>query len=92
MQKLINALSKTKIQKDTVPVERLEIEMVRETIFTQCEQYLENADQILEIEILPSILDAGIACLNTEKFLEKYEFQQNSENTFLIKMRAYNIL
>lgn len=92
MNKLLTALGKVRQKKDTIPVERLEIEMVRETIFMKCEEYLTDATKILQIEILPNALDSALACLHTEKFLEKYEFQQQSETIFLIKMKEYNLI
>ena len=92
MNKILTALNKTRVKKDNIPIERLEIEMVRETIFQYCDEYLDDASKILCLEFMPNTIDSGLACLHTEKFLEKYEFQQYEENKVRIKMREYNLL
>lgn len=92
MNKLLTALNKTKITKDNIPLERLEIEMVRETIFEYCAKYLDTASKVFVFEADKKTIDAVLNCLHTPKFLEKYEFQQLEETIFAIKMREYNLL
>ena len=92
MSKLINALIETAKKKDSTPMERLEYNRVRATIEEQCEKYLKNSDDIYTFEALPSAIDATLACLEGQQFLEKYEFIQLNETCFSVRLRELDIL
>lgn len=93
MGKLWNAISSEYLKKkDTEPIERLEYNRIRATIEAQCEKYLVDVDDIYRFEALPSALDATIACLENTSFQEKYEFAQETETVFAVRLKEINLM
>lgn len=92
MNKLFTALVETLRKRDDTPMERLEYSKVKKTILGYCEQYLKTADDIFFFEALPSAIDATTEFLESESFLELYEFQHVSETCFAIRLHELNIL
>lgn len=90
--KLFHALASVAKHKDEAPMERLEYNRVRATIEEQCEKYLKDSEDIFKFEALPNAIDATLACLESEQFLEKYEFSQVSETCFIVRLRELDIL
>ena len=90
--KLWHALATVSKRKDDTPMERLEYNRVRATIEEQCEKYLRSSDDIYKFEALPNAIDATLACLESQQFLEKYEFSQVSETCFIVRLRELDIL
>ena len=57
------------------------------------DKYLKNADDILQFEATSKeALDATLDVLDSDKFKEKYEFSQDSETLFSIRLRLLDIL
>ena len=90
--KLLNALVTSSKRRDNTPMERLEYNRVRATIEEQCERYLRDSEDIFKFEALPNAIDATLACLESEQFLERYEFSQVSETCFIVRLRELDIL
>lgn len=90
--KILNALMEQSKHKDNAPQERFEYNKVRTTVESYCDKYLSSGEDILKIEALSSAIDHLVAYLESPKFLEKYEFAQESETVFLIKLREIDIL
>lgn len=90
--KLFNALMQVSKHKDDTPMERLEYNRVRATIEEHCEKYLRDSDDVFKFEALPNAIDATLACLESNQFLEKYEFSQVSETCFIVRLRELDIL
>ena len=66
---------------------------VRLTIEQFGDKYLKNADDILQFEATSKeALDATLDVLDSDKFKEKYEFSQDSETLFSIRLRLLDIL
>lgn len=92
MAKLLTALLESAKKKDNTPLERLEYNRVRSTIEEHCERYLKTSEDVYNFEAMPSAIDATLACLESEQFLEKYEFQQINEVCFAVRLRELDIL
>lgn len=93
MLKIIRALQDNAVTKDTKPTEKLLNNQVRLTIEQLGDKYLKNADDILQFEATSKeALDATLDVLDSDKFKEKYEFSQDSETLFSIRLRLLNIL
>lgn len=93
MLKIIRALQDNAVTKDTKPTEKLLNNQVRLTIEQLGDKYLQNADDILQFEATSKeALDATLDVLDSDKFKEKYEFSQDSETLFSIRLRLLNIL
>jgi len=90
--KLFKVLSDNSRKKDDAPTERLEINRVRITIEEQCNKYIHSSDDIYRFEAYPDVIDATLAVLESKSFQEKYEFAQESESIFLIRLRELDIL
>lgn len=93
MLKIIRALQDNAVTKDTKPTEKLLNNQVRLTIEQLGDKYLKNADDILQFEATSKeALDATLDVLDSDKFKEKYEFSQDSETLFSIRLRLLDIL
>ena len=93
MLKIIRALQDNAVTKDTNPTEQLLNNQVRLTIAQFGDKYLKNADDILQFEATSKeALDATLDVLDSDKFKEKYEFSQDSETLFSIRLRLLDIL
>ena len=93
MLKIIRALQDNAVTKDTKPTEKLLNNQVRLTIAQFGDKYLKNADDILQFEATSKeALDATLDVLDSDKFKEKYEFSQDSETLFSIRLRLLDIL
>ena len=93
MLKIIRALQDNAVTKDTKPTEKLFSNQVRLTIEQVGDKYLKNADDILQFEATSKeALDATLDVLDSDKFKEKYEFSQDSETLFSIRLRLLDIL
>ena len=93
MLKIIRALQDNAVTKDTKPTEKLLNNQVRLTIEQFGDKYLKNADDILQFEATSKeALDATLDVLDSDKFKEKYEFSQDSETLFSIRLRLLDIL
>ena len=93
MLKIIRALQDNAVTKDTKPTEKLLNNQVRLTIEQLGDKYLKNADDILQFEATSKeALDAALDVLDSDKFKEKYEFSQDSETLFSIRLRLLDIL
>ena len=93
MLKIIRALQDNAVTKDTKPTEKLLNNQVRLTIEQFGDKYLKNADDILQFEATSKEdLDATLDVLDSDKFKEKYEFSQDSETLFSIRLRLLDIL
>lgn len=90
--KIFNVLLEQGKHKDNAPQERYEYNQIGSTIEAYCDKYLEDANDILRIEALSSAIDHVVSFLESPKFLEKYEFGQESDTVFLIKLREIDIL
>lgn len=90
--KIFDAFLQSLKKNDNTPMERLEYSNVRSTIEDYCDEYLEDAEDILTVEVLPSSLDAALAVLESEEFLEKYEFNQISATLFMVKMKELDLV
>lgn len=90
--KLFNALLTMTKRIDNTPMERLEYNRVRASIEEDCEKYLKDSEDVYRFEALPSAIDATLACLESTQFLEKYEFSQESETVFAVRLRELDIL
>lgn len=90
--KIFNALVEQSKHKDNVPQERYEYNQIASTVEAYCDKYLEDADDVFKLEALPSAIDHLVSYLESHKFLEKYEFAQESDTVFLIKLREIDIL
>lgn len=91
--KFFNALFETTLKRrDETPMERLEYNKVQGAIERLCDTYLKVPDDVLYFEALPSAIDSTLACVESENFLEKYEFTQESETIFAVKLRELDIL
>lgn len=93
MLKIIRALQDNAVTKDTKPTEKLLNNQVRLTIEQFGDKYLKNADDILQFEATSKeALDATLDVLDSDRFKEKYEFSQDSETLFSIRLRLLDIL
>ena len=93
MLKIIRAVQDNAVTKDTKPTEKLLNNQVRLTIEQFGDKYLKNADDILQFEATSKeALDATLDVLDSDKFKEKYEFSQDSETLFSIRLRLLDIL
>ena len=93
MLKIIRALQDNAVTKDTKPTEKLLNNQVRLTIEQFGDKYLKNADDILQFEATSKeALDSTLDVLDSDKFKEKYEFSQDSETLFSIRLRLLDIL
>lgn len=93
MLKIIRALQDNAVTKDTKPTEKLLNNQVRLTIEQLGDKYLKNADDILQFEATSKeALDATLDVLDSDRFKEKYEFSQDSETLFSIRLRLLDIL
>lgn len=93
MLKIIRALQDNAAKKDTKPTEKLLNNQVRLTIEQLGDKYLKNADDILQFEATSKeALDATLDVLDSDRFKEKYEFSQDSETLFSIRLRLLDIL
>lgn len=90
--KVLDALQSVMKKTDKVPLEKLEISQVQNTIEQYCKEFLVNTDDVVVIEIPPDYMQAGIAALQNQMFLEKYEFQQKDVTLFEIKLREIDII
>lgn len=90
--KIVNAFLESLKKNDTVTMERLDYSNVRSTIEDICEQYLKDSDDILTFEALPAVMDSTLAVLESDAFLEKYEFQQTTASCFMVRMRELGLL
>ena len=89
--KIINAIGQSIRKMDTKPFEKLESNRVRNTIEYYCEQYLKSVDDILTFEALPNALDATLTALESKQFLEKYEFAQETQTIFVVRLKEFNL-
>lgn len=93
MLKIIRALNENAKKRDTKPTEKLLTNQIRLTIERLGDKYLKDADDILQFEATSkSALDATLDVLTSDKFREKYEFSQDSETLFSIRLRLLDIL
>ena len=90
--KLFHALMQVGRRRDDAPLERLEYNRVRATIEDQCAKYLKYSDDVFKFEALPNAIDATLACLESQQFLERYEFNQVSETCFIVRLKELDIL
>lgn len=88
---LFHALGKVLKKKDNTPTEKLEYNKVRSTIEYNCEKYLSSSSDVFKFEATPSAIDATLACLQSTQFLEKYEFSQESETIFLVRLKELDL-
>ncbi len=90
--KFFNALSSVMKKTDKIPLEKLEISQVQNTIEQLCKEYLKDTDDKLTIEVYPERMSATVVALQNPMFLEKYEFQQVSDSCFMLKLRELDLL
>lgn len=91
--KFWQALLDTKFKKrDDTPMEKLEYNKVQTAIDRLCDQYLRSPSDILYFEALPSAIDSTLTCVESMEFQEKYEFAQESETIFAVRLRELDIL
>lgn len=90
--KLFKALSDNAKRKDTAPMERFEYSRVKTTLESLCKKYLNSTDDILRFEALPAAIDGVLFCLESKEFKENYDFEQESETIFAIKLKELNLL
>ena len=85
--KLFNALKYTFRRPENVTLDRLNINLTRKAIESNCEKYLKNASDILVFEALPEVINETLEVLSMKTFQDKWEFEQISESCFKIKQR-----
>lgn len=90
--KLFNALMEQSKRRDNTPLERYEYNKVRITIESQCSKYLSFPDDVYYFEALPEAIDATLSCLESPQFTEKYEFTQETETLFAVRLKELDIL
>lgn len=90
--KIFNALKRSADKRDNTPSERLEYRRVGIAIEELCDEYLKNSTDILDIEALPAVLDSTLAFLESDRFLDQFEFSQVSETIFMLRKRALDLL
>lgn len=90
--KLFDALASQMKRNDTTANDRFEYNKVKLTIETLCSRYLSDVNDIFIFEAMPSVIDNVLACLESQDFLEAYEFQQVSETCFAVKLHEVNLL
>ena len=90
--KFIDAVTSVMKKTDKIPMEKLEISQVQNTIEQLCNEYLVETDDQLKIEVLPERMQAAVTALQNPLFLEKYEFQQISDSCFLLKLRELDLI
>jgi len=78
--------------KENKSVERLEKNKVRLEIEQMCEDYLKSANDILTFEALPNILDNVLVVIEETELASKYDFEQESETIFRVKLKEFDIL
>jgi len=91
MLKTFHALNANIRRKDNTPLEKLEYNRVRATLESLCDEYLKNSSDILVFESLPSAIDATLAVLESKRFLEEFEFGQESETIFQIRKKDLDL-
>ena len=89
--KIFTALKYTYRKPENVTLDRLNVNLTRKAIETNCDKYLKNARDILEFEALPSVINETLEVLASKSFQDKYEFSQISESCFRIKQRELNL-
>ena len=65
--------------------------IVKNKLQEVCDSYLENADDVLEIEVLPDSLQYILLSIDEEPLRSKYVFNQLSESIFQVKPREVSL-
>lgn len=90
--KIFRVLGENMKKKDTVPMERFEYSKVKVALESLCKTYLSSTDDILRFEALPAAIDGVLFCLESKEFKDSYEFEQESETIFAIKLRELELI
>lgn len=78
--------------KDKTSGERLEKNKVRNAIESLCQTYLLDYDDTLTFEALPNALDSTLAVIEEPALTSKYDFVQESETLFKVRLKDLGIL
>lgn len=70
----------------------LEKNKVRSAIENICKEYLVDFDDVLTFEALPNALDNTIAVITEKELNSKYEFIQEDETIFSVRLRELDII
>lgn len=69
----------------------LEKNRIRSAIENMCKEYLIDFEDILRFEVLPNALDNTLALVSEPELNSKYEFFQESETIFQVRLRELDI-
>ena len=69
----------------------LEKNRIRSAIENMCKEYLVDFEDILRFEVLPNALDNTLALVSEPELNSKYEFFQESETIFQVRLRELDI-
>lgn len=70
----------------------LEKNKVRSAIENICKEYLVDFDDVLTFEALPNALDNTLAVITEPELNAKYEFYQESETIFCVRLRELDLI
>lgn len=70
----------------------LEKNKVRSAIENICKEYLVDFDDVLTFEALPNALDNTLAVITESELNAKYEFYQESETIFCVRLRELDLI
>ena len=90
--KSIKILFERVFVKDKTSGERLEKNKVRNAIESLCQTYLLDYDDTLTFEALPNALDSTLAVIEEPALTSKYDFVQESETLFKVRLKDLGIL
>lgn len=89
--KSLKSFIELNLKKDKTSFERLELNKVKSTIESLCDQYLENPNDILTFEALPSAIEYVVELFTSGVLSEKYEYDQITDTLFRIKLRELEL-
>lgn len=69
----------------------LEKNRIRSAIENMCKEYLVDFEDILRFEVLPNAIDNTLALVTEPELNSKYEFFQESETIFQVRLRELDI-
>lgn len=70
----------------------LEKNKVRSAIENICKEFLLDFDDVLTFEALPNALDNTLAVITEPELNAKYEFYQESETIFCVRLRELDLM
>ena len=79
-------------KKENVSFERLEKNRIRAAIEKQCEEHLQDFDDVFTFEALPRAIDNTLLVIEEPALTSKYDFEQISATLFRVRLKELDII